>query len=49
MCEQVVCEQVRRREDRRTGGGRRRDTEPKTRTPHKDVGTKSTAAAAAAV
>jgi len=35
-----VCEQVRggggRRRRRRAGGGR--DAEPKTRTPHKDVG-----------
>ena len=39
VCGQVVCEQVRGgggRRRRRAGGGR--DAEPKTRTPHKDVG-----------
>ena len=32
VCEQVVCE------EEATGAGGGRDAEPKTRTPHKDVG-----------
>ena len=34
MCEQVVCEE----EATGAGAGGGRDAEPKTRTPHKDVG-----------
>ena len=37
MCGQVVCDGRRRREEAGGGGGGR-DAEPKTRTPHKDVG-----------
>jgi len=41
MCDKVVCDN----DVVEAGGGRRRrtrDTESKTRTPHKDVGKKST-------
>ena len=40
MCVQVVCEQVRGGGGRRRRAGGGRDAEPKTRTPHKDVGKK---------
>jgi len=41
VCVQVVCEQVRGGGGRRRRAGGGRDAEPKTRTPHKDVGKKT--------
>ena len=38
VCEVIVCDKVVWREEEEAGGGGTRDTESKTRTPHKDVG-----------